>query len=72
MQFSEIQKRSRFFVQQRSFSGFSVVNLELLLYCGVNEGSGVSERRQQLVIYRLQVISELCKVCSVQTLVAIL
>ena len=70
MQFSEIQKRSRFCFGPPII--FSIVDLELLLYCGVYEGSRVSERRQQLIIDGLQVISELCKVCSVQTLVAIL
>ena len=61
-----------FVLVQRSFSGFSIVNLELLLYCGVYEGCRVSERRQQLVIDGLQVISEVCEVCGVQTLVAVL
>lgn len=56
----------------QSFSGFSIVDLELLLHCGVYEGSRVSERRQQLVVDWLQVISELCEVSSVETLVAIL
>ena len=61
-----------FVLVHRSFSGFSIVDLELLLYCGVYEGSRVSERRQQLIIDGLLVISELGKVSSVQTLVAIL
>ena len=65
-------KRDVDFVCVPSFSGFSIVNLELLLYSGVYEGSRVSERCQQLIVDGLQVIPELCKVSSVQTLIAIL